>query len=114
MNFAIWYLLFIVLFAAYYQRRRRMRQIVHKHMMNKRKGVSNMNELIKAYIGKDVIISTGFTSVDGILVKVEDNWAQLETKSGIKTVNLEYVSVVQEYPCKKNGKKSSVRALFGE
>ena len=113
MDFAIWYLLFIVLFASYYQRRRRIRQILHKHMMNKRKGVSNMNELIKAYIGKDVIISTGFTSVDGTLVKVEDNWAQLETKAGIKTVNLEYVSVVQEYPRKKNGKKSSVRALFG-
>lgn len=53
MNWAIWYLLFIVLFASYYQRRRRMRQILHKHMMNKRKGVSNMNELIKAYIGKE-------------------------------------------------------------
>ena len=35
MNWAIWYLLFIVLFASYYQRRRRMRQILHKHMMNK-------------------------------------------------------------------------------
>lgn len=73
-----------------------------------------MNELIEAYIGKYVIISTGLTSVDGTLVKVEDNWAQLETKSGIKTVNLEYVSVVQEYPRNKKGKKSSVRALFGE
>ena len=73
-----------------------------------------MNELIKAYIGKDVIISTGFTSVDGTLVKVEDNWAQLETKSGRKTVNREYVSVVKEYPRNKKGKKSSVRALFGE
>ena len=61
-----------------------------------------MNELIKAYIGNDVIISTGFTSVDGTLVKVEDNWAQIETKSGMKTVNLEYVSVVQEYPRKKS------------
>ncbi|WP_196231686.1 hypothetical protein [Ruminococcus albus] len=78
-------------------------------MMNKRKGLSNMNELIKAYIGNDVIISTGFTSVDRTLVKVEDNWAQLETMSGIKTINLEYVSVVQEYPRKKKERK----ALFG-
>ena len=114
MNWLIWYLLIIVLLSAYYQRRRRMQRIIHKHMMKKRKEANKMNELIKAYIGKEVIISTGFPSVDGTLVKVEDNWALLETKAGNKTVNLEYISIVQEYPRKKNGKKKTMVGLFTE
>ena len=36
-----------------------------------------MNELMKKYIGIEVIIYTGFSSVSGTLKKIEDDWQRL-------------------------------------
>lgn len=114
MNWVIWYLLFIVLFAAYAQRKRRMQQLLHKRMMQKKSGkeVWKMNELMKKYIGTEVIISTGFSSTSGTLTKIEDGWAEIETSTGNEIINIEYISRIKEYPRGKKGKKSSVRAFF--
>lgn len=72
-----------------------------------------MNELIKCYIGKDVLIYTGVSTVDGILEKSEDNWLEVKTGTGSQIINLDYISRIQEYPRNKKGKKSQIRALFG-
>lgn len=69
-----------------------------------------MNELIKNYIGKEVIVYTSSTSgVTGTVTKIEDNWVELEDKNGQKQiVNTDYVSRIQEYPRNKKGKKKLV------
>lgn len=114
MNWVIWYLLFVVLLAVFAQRRRRMQQIMHKRMMKKRLGkeVQNMNELMKKFIGVEVIIYTGFSSMSGTLVRIEEGWAEIETRTGSELINLDYISRIQEYPRSKKGKKSSVQTFF--
>lgn len=72
-----------------------------------------MNEIIKGYIGKDVLIHTGASIVNGILKKLEDNWIEVENETGSQLVNIDYISRIQEYPRNKRGKKSQLRALFG-
>ena len=69
-----------------------------------------MNELIKSYIGKEVIIWAGSSSGDnGIMPKIEENWVEIEDKDGNKQIlNTDYISRVQEYPRNKNGKKKAV------
>ena len=69
-----------------------------------------MNELIKSYIGKEVIIWAGSSSgVTGTLTKIEENWVEVEDKDGNKQIlNTDYISRVQEYPRNKNGKKKAV------
>ena len=115
MIWSIWYLLFITLFAAYWRRRRRMQQIICMQMKRKnRKEINIMNELMKKFIGQDVIIFTVSNSFSGTLTGIEDGWAEIETQNGSEIVNLAYISIIKEYPAKKKGKKSSVKALFEE
>lgn len=71
-----------------------------------------MNELIKGYIGKDVIIYTSTSTVGGILKKIEDNWIEVETSAGNRLVNTDYISRIEEFTRNKKGKKSPIRALF--
>ena len=71
-----------------------------------------MNELMKKFIGAEIIIYTGFSSMSGTLTKNADGWAELETGTGSEIVNLEYISRIREYPRDKKGKKSSLRAFF--
>ena len=61
-----------------------------------------MNELIKSFIGKNVLLYGYSTGVEGTVTKVEENWIEVEYKKGKKQlVNMDYVSRIQEYPRKK-------------
>ena len=61
-----------------------------------------MNELIKTFIGKNVIISGYSSGVEGTITKIEDNWIEVEDRKGKKQlVNCDFVSRIQEYPLKK-------------
>ena len=43
-----------------------------------------MNEMIKEYIGKEVIVTEGYsTGVAGIAVRIEENWLEIEDNPGI-------------------------------
>ncbi len=68
-----------------------------------------MNELVKSYIGKEVIVWAGNSSgVNGTITKIEENWVELEDKYGTQILNTDYISRIQEYPRNKNGKKKAV------
>jgi hypothetical protein len=56
------------------------------------------NDLIKKYLGKNCIVSTGSfgTSVDGKIVAIEDNWIEITTKKGARLVNADFVAVITE------------------
>ena len=62
-----------------------------------------MNELIKNYIGKEVIIYTHSSSgVTGTVTRIEDNWIEVEDRKGKKQlVNCDYISRIKDYPLKE-------------
>ena len=61
-----------------------------------------MNELIKTFIGKNVIISGDSSVAEGTITKIEDNWIEVEDRKGKKQlVNCDSVSCIEEYPLKK-------------
>lgn len=69
-----------------------------------------MNELIRNYINKEVILYTSSSAgVTGTVTRIEDNWIEVEDNKGNKQiVNIDYITRIQEYPRKKNGKKKAV------
>lgn len=70
-----------------------------------------MKELVKKFIGKDVIINTFNSQLDGRLLEVsEDGGAILieRVDKQVEAVNLDYVIRLREYPTKKNGKRKEI------
>lgn len=88
--------MFIILFTIIPRRR-----AVHKAILlkiRKRKGVVEMtNELIKKYMGKNCLISTGSlgTNVNGKLIDVNENWLEVETKKGKELINAEFIQSIK-------------------
>ncbi len=107
-----WVLIFILLFVipARMAWQRRQAKVAKRNRIRRRKGENIMNELIKSYIGKEVIIWAGSSSgVTGTMTRIEDNWVEIEDKDGNKQIlNTDYISRVQEYPRNKNGRKKAV------
>ncbi len=99
--------LFIILFFILRQQNADMvRRIIRKH---KRKGRTEMNEIISRYIGKDCLVYTSNSSaLVGEVASVNENWVVIKTKDGDESVNLDYVIRIKEHPRKSNGKKKSV------
>lgn len=68
-----------------------------------------MNDLINSLIGKECIMyNSQYSGVKGTLTKHCDNWVEVTTKEGVQLINIDYISRIQEYPLKKNGKKKLV------
>ncbi|WP_019679273.1 DUF6897 domain-containing protein [Ruminococcus flavefaciens] len=66
-----------------------------------------MNELIKNYIGKEVVIYVSSSGVSGVVTKIEDNWIEVENKNGQKQLlNADYISRIQEYPRTRKARRS--------
>lgn len=64
----------------------------------KKKGMIVMtNELLKKYIGKNCLISTGSfgTSIIGNIMEVNENWIEIETKKGVELINSEFVQNIR-------------------
>lgn len=82
------------------------------HIRGKRKirEVDSMVELAKRFVGKACIISiiSSSSPVTGTIEAVEDHGLLIKQKENTILINLEYVSKIQEYPTKKNGKKKAV------
>ena len=100
-------LLVLVITAANEERSKR---IAVRHIQNKKKkGIkNNMKEFISAYIDKECLIYTISGQVYGTVKAVSDSALQVETKSGLQILNIDYVVRIREYPKNKNGKKKSI------
>jgi len=93
---AIYLPFFIIFFVVLPQQRTLYKAILLR--IKKRKGVVKMtNELIKRYIGKQCLISTGSfgTSVKGIIIDVNENWLEIETKKGSELINAEFIQSIK-------------------
>ena len=70
---------------------------------------TQMVELAKKFIGKECIIYTFNSQLEGVVIKeVSDGAVLLEKKGTVEAVNLDFVIRIREYPKNKNGKKRSV------
>ena len=93
---AIYMPLLIIFFIILPQQRAVQKAVLLK--IRKRIGVVEMtNELIKRYIGKNCLISTGTfgTNVKGKIIDVNENWLEVETKKGSELVNVEFIQSIK-------------------
>jgi len=112
-NWYFWFILMLILLViipAARARQHRQVTVSKRNKLKRRKGENAMNELVKSYIGKEVIVWAGTSSgVTGTAVRIEENWLEVEDKDGNKQIlNTDYISRIQEYPRNKNGKKKAV------
>jgi len=84
------YLIFIIIFVT---TQNEIVNFIIGKTRKKKGGFKMTNELIKALIGKKCKISTGSygASVNGIIIEVNENWIEVETKKGLELVNTEFV-----------------------
>lgn len=102
------FIIFIVLL-----RRKKRRKVSAAAVIHRRKQeVTVMEEMIRGYMGKEVIIYTlsGESHIEGVLESAMDGWATVKSFDGEErqSVNLEYVVRVREYPHDKNGKRKLI------
>lgn len=87
--------MFVLLFIILPHRRRIIQGV--KHKMRARKGEIDMCELLKKYMGKNCVVSTGTFGINviGIMREIKDNWIELETKKGKELINCEFVQNIK-------------------
>ena len=110
--FPIYFLLIIIIINAMSEKRRRTTAAVHMKLKRKKKGKIQMTELVKKFIGKEVIIYTMNSSteqISGTIGEISGDWITVENMNGgQEIINLEYVTRIREYPRNKNGKKTDI------
>lgn len=78
-------------------------------MKRKKRGNSEMTQLINNYIGKDCIIYTMNSQITGTIRGINEGWISVESADGnTDIVNSEYVMRIREYPRNKKGKKKAI------
>lgn len=111
LNPAIWICIFmpiwLLLITSTNNKKEQQKLIITKIKIMK-VGQSNMNEIIRNYIGKECIVYTFQTQVTGIIESMQDNWISIKVGSSLEIINIDYISRIREFPLKKNGKKKSV------
>ena len=102
MNPALWitiYLpMFIILFIVIPNQRRAQRLF-----KKRRRHFKMTNELIKEYIGKKCLVSTGSfgTAIQGEITRLEENWMEVTTKKGPELINVEFITTITLLKSKK-------------
>ena len=100
MNLATWIAIYMPLFIIFFivvPEQRNMQRFIMKKR-KKRKELTDMtNELIKKYVGKNCLISTGSfgSNVQGEIVAVNENWIEIKTKKNDELVNIEFVQSIK-------------------
>ncbi|MCI7768516.1 MAG: hypothetical protein MSJ26_11140 [Oscillospiraceae bacterium] len=111
-TYSLFFLFIIIIVLAMSARRRRTAAAVHMRLKRKKGGKIQMTELVKNFIGKEVIIYTMNSSaeqISGTIGEISGDWITLENMNGgQEIINLEYVTRIREYPRNKNGKKKSI------
>lgn len=76
---------------------------------NKREKIK-MVELAKKFIGKDCIIYTMNSQLNGVITEVANGGILVEENynNSLQVVNIDYIVRIREYPINKKGKKKAV------
>lgn len=105
----LWIVAILVIFLCIRKKRRTAAAVWHiQNRRKKNKEILVMKELVKQFIGKECIIHTIDSNIEGVIKEVYDSGMIIERNSGEREiVNLDFITRVREYPRKKNGKKKS-------
>ena len=110
--YSVYFLFIIIIILVMSAKRRRTAAAVHMKLKRKKGGKIQMTELVKKFIGKEVIIYTMNSSaeqISGTIGEISGDWITVENMNGgQEIINLEYVTRIREYPRNKNGKKKSI------
>ena len=110
--FPVYFLLIIIIINAMSEKKRRTTAAVHMKLKRKKGGKVQMTELVKKFIGKEVIIYTMNSSseqISGTIGEISGDWITVENMTGgQEIINLEYVTRIREYPRNKSGKKKAI------
>ena len=108
-----WFFIFLLIILMISRRKKRRRAAASVILRRRKKGKKIMDEMIKQFIGKDVLIYTINDSsalIEGGVEAVNDGWVTLKGFESGETqlVNVEYITRVREYPKDKNGKRKVI------
>lgn len=87
------------------------RQIISKMISKKKHGNKErkqMKDMARRFLGKECIINTFNSQLDGTLKEVGDSAILLSRKGNDEVINLDFIVRIREFPRNKNGKKKSV------
>lgn len=105
------YIIFFILIVFLLTRKKSEQTAAVRRIQKKRrlKGAAKMHEFLEQYIGKECLVYTINSQLQGTVSKLQDGWLCLTDNDGsVETLNLDYVIRIREFPRKKNGKKKSV------
>ncbi|MBE6667388.1 MAG: hypothetical protein E7607_03655 [Ruminococcaceae bacterium] len=105
------YIAILVAFFVIYEENQRVKSVTAKMIIAKRRKKEEKNqmlELAKNFIGRECMIYTLNSQLNGIIKEVCDGAILVEYKGNIEAVNLDFVTRIREYPTNKKGKKKSV------
>lgn len=98
-------LLFIMLYILYKQQQF---HFISKKIARKKSGGIRMNEIINKFIGKECLITTYNSSLEGVIESIDGNWICVKNKDNEEIVNIDFISRIKPVPLKANGKKKSI------
>lgn len=108
MNSAIPIVILLIIFIILYQQLND--KVIAKQIIKStnKERVFDMLELAKEFIGKECIIYTFNSQLNGVIKEVSEGAMLIESGNIAEVVNLDFVVRIREYPKGKNGKKKAI------
>lgn len=98
MNGATWISLFLIYFVIFYTAYKK-KKFIKNRQKNKGKGIKEMEEIIKKYMNKPVVLSLIDDSFDneGEIISYSDGWIVFKTKKGQEhAINCDFIIKIRE------------------
>lgn len=98
MNSVTWVSLFLIYFVIFYTAYKK-KKFIKNRQKNKGKGIKEMEEIIKKYMNKPVVLSLIDDSFDneGEIIEYSDGWIVFKTKKGEQhAINCDFIIKVRE------------------
>lgn len=98
MNSATWVSLFLVYFVIFYTAYKK-KEFIKNRQKNRSKGIKEMEEIIKKYMNKPVVLSLIDDSFDneGEIISYSEGWIVFKTKKGQEhAINCDFIIKIRE------------------
>ena len=98
MNGTTWISLFLIYFVIFYTAYKK-KKFIKNRQKNKGKGIKEMEEIIKKYMNKPVVLSLIDDSFDneGEIISYSDGWIVFKTKKGQEhAINCDFIIKIKE------------------
>ena len=101
MNISIWIPIFLLWIIIFNQANKKKKFLINRQK-NRSKGNDNMEEIIKQYMNKPVVLSLIDDSFDNVgeIVNYSDGWIIFKTKKGEHAINCDFIIKIKELKAK--------------